>query len=87
MEKGSIPDIFDRSCNLLWYMEDEMKRTAVDYLEEMIPGLRESMGTIECLETWMDEFGYSEYDSDDASDDGAEWCYIEGWERIRFDRS
>ena len=72
MEKGSIPYIFDRTCNLLWEMEEDTKRAAAEFLKGTIPELRESIGTIQCLDTWMDKFGYRTEDSDDDSDDDSE---------------
>ena len=36
MEKGSIPYIFDRTCNPLWSMGEESKRSATGFLKERI---------------------------------------------------
>ena len=100
MEKGSIPYIFDRTCNLLWEMEEDTKRAAAEFLKGTIPELRESIGTIQCLDTWMDKFGYRTEDSDDDSeedgewsgnsddfsDDDGEWYYNYSNETSKFDR-
>ena len=73
MEKGSIPYIFDRTCNLLWSMQEENKRIAAEFLKGSVPELRESIGTVGCFDTWMEKFGYStEEDSDYDSDDDDE---------------
>ena len=73
MGKGSIPYIFDRTCNLLWHMEEERKRAASKFLKETIPEMRGSIGTTQCLDTWLGKFGYRTEDSDEGSDDDGEW--------------
>ena len=59
LTKGSIPDVFDRSCNLLRNMENEKRRAAAKYLNAIITELRESTGTEECFDTWMLNFGFA----------------------------